>query len=803
MIWKGNWIWLEEALQGPHGTLQARREFICETAPSNASIAITANQIYRLYINGELIGRGPDRADPRHPYFDVYDITGKVRAGANVVLCLLHHIVPTESGVEWRIADGPPGFLAQLDLNGRVIGTDADWRIRRAPGWPAHREIITRWTGYRHCVDLSFASELEAAAAPGYDDSAWPRPVTFRFAPDGPLPEPIPREIPFLVPTPREPLTAGSTQPDYVTVSNAQSLITDDPSNPATIKPVPEGAWLHLDFGRPMGGFPELAFESRGGGSVDVYYAEGAYWTLADRLKLPASGPAHYQPLAWRGARRIGLNFRDLKGPVVVRSARFIEMVYPYEPRGDFRCSDETLNRVWRVCRETAWACTKDHPMDCLNREQALWLADLNVHARAIAACFGDLRPAVKAMRQTLRVTRDDGIVPVPGPVALGYKQTGKTLPWSGQPLTLPMTLRDIYSQTGDAELLRFALPRIEGIFRHFSRYEDRRGLLTTQQPGLPSLTLFGGWDPMLRSGTPAWFSFEYAMSLEAGSRIANALGRDDLSQAWQAKAGKARAAARDAFWDPSVHAYFDGEEEGKLVEQYSPTANAWCALGGGVTTADAGSWAEAVRAHPAMFPPSTPYDATTLLDAFATLDLELHFRRLLDEYWGSIVRHNEPTLPERWQAGDSTSVQYKDDLSRCHPYGAGPAFLCLQYILGARPAAPGWKRAVIRPRACGLSFASGRVPTPHGEIRVAWEKQDTAWTLEVELPAPIQADVILPRLGWADERLLLNGKVAWESLRAESNRAQGKRRYVSHGPREARCTLTAPGRHILLLESY
>jgi len=626
--------------------------------------------------------------------------------------------------------------------------TDSRWRLCRAPGWDPLPECITRFTSFKHHVDLASAREQEAASRPDYDDSAWSEPAVFRPAPHGPLPLPIPREIPHLVRTSREPRHAGVIHSRHPSAEHTRALMGFDPDHPATVQPCPKGAWVTFDFGRPMGGFPELVLEPNGGGNVDVYYGEGALWVMADRLRLPVSGDARYEPLDWRGARYVGLHFHNLVGPVVIRSVKFVEMVYPFNARGDFRCSDPTLTRVWRVCRETAWAGTKDHPVDCLNREQALWIEDICVHGRSMAACFGDVRPVQKAMRQALRVMHDDGVVPVPGPVGIGYQRTDQSLPWSEQPLTIAFILRDLYWFNAETDILEFAMPRLERVYEHFARYEDRRGLLCTNPVGLPRLSLFGGWNPMLKDGVTCAFNFEYAASLAAAAEMAAAVGMDDLARKWQVKSETVRAAARTAFWDPERNLFIDGEfdgrarhdlggppSDGKRVNAVSPTANAWAALGGGVGKKEAGAWAEAMRTDAGIMAPVSPYDATTLLDAFMALDLELHARELLHRYYGGIVRNNEPTLPEFWAEGDASGGRYRDDFSRCHPYGTGPAYELIHYVLGARAATPGWDQAVIAPHGFGLSHASGRVPTPHGDIDIRWEREDTSWSLEVVLP--------------------------------------------------------------------
>jgi alpha-L-rhamnosidase len=68
--------------------------------------------------------------------------------------------------------------------------------------------------------------------------------------------------------------------------------------------------------------------------------------------------------------------------------------------------------------------------------------------------------------------------------------------------------------------------------------------------------------------------------------------------------------------------------------------------------------------------------------------------------------------------------------------------------ILGVTPTAPGFTKIAIRPQPCGLKFARGTVPTPHGNVDVEWRREGGQFTLKVTVPAGGSADVVLPVAG-------------------------------------------------------
>ena len=93
------------------------------------------------------------------------------------------------------------------------------------------------------------------------------------------------------------------------------------------------------------------------------------------------------------------------------------------------------------------------------------------------------------------------------------------------------------------------------------------------------------------------------------------------------------------------------------------------------------------------------------------------------------------------WEAWDQ---QYKPNQDWNHAWGAAPANLLPRFVLGARPLAPGWRRARVRPETGALTRASGTVPTPRGPIQVRWTNHGR-FSLTLALPEGMSAQVELP----------------------------------------------------------
>src|SRR6187549_393592 len=71
------------------GVFHARRTFDLPSKPERFVVHVSADNRYRLYVNGEEVSNGPQRWDVMHWRYETVDIAPKLRAGRNVVAALV------------------------------------------------------------------------------------------------------------------------------------------------------------------------------------------------------------------------------------------------------------------------------------------------------------------------------------------------------------------------------------------------------------------------------------------------------------------------------------------------------------------------------------------------------------------------------------------------------------------------------------------------------------------------------------------------------------------------------------------
>ena len=90
----------------------------------------------------------------------------------------------------------------------------------------------------------------------------------------------------------------------------------------------------------------------------------------------------------------------------------------------------------------------------------------------------------------------------------------------------------------------------------------------------------------------------------------------------------------------------------------------------------------------------------------------------------------------------------------------------------------PGYKHVFIRPQLVdGISWVDVSKDTPYGELKSRWEKSDSLFTMDVQIPVGSTATVILPV---TSKQVSVNGEVLGTSGNLE----------ISSGNYQIRCEL-------------
>ncbi|PJM73351.1 hypothetical protein CS006_04745 [Bifidobacterium primatium] len=466
-------------------------------------------------------------------------------------------------------------------------------------------------------------------------------------------------------------------------------------------------------------------------------------------------------------------------------------LIYPF--RGDekgFESSDETLNRVWNLCRKTIEGLNVNMYVDSWTRERIPYEADAWLQQRAHLAL--DNAPAL-------------------GEYSIDFLLANRTWP-TEWPMYLVAAVYNEWVQTGSLKQAREHWDQIVSMLPN-DHLDDASGLIV-KDPGESSHTDgdLVDWPPAERDG----FEFGRVNTVinalavyvyRCASRLASELGRNDEARKYFRIASRMNRAINEKLWDDKTGAYVDGLDTGADGEQLghcSEHASAFVLSGCRVPAERIPRVVEFLHGKGMA---CSVYVAAVLLEGLYKAGAGTWANALIaategERTWQHMIDQGAGATMEAW------SLDLKSNTTYSHPWACSPAYLLPRYMVGVHPLEPGFREFVVAPQSGSVREASAVVPTGAGDIEASYRLlggtipmpgDQRVDGIEITLTVPIgtTADVIVPPLTGGKGTLMLNGTEAvaadasmgMPTTIAQGNYPEGARRI--HG-------LTA-GRHVIV----
>jgi hypothetical protein len=349
-------------------------------------------------------------------------------------------------------------------------------------------------------------------------------------------------------------------------VTDAQALLQADGAVPVN----ENGTCILLDFGDEKAGRVAFEADAPAGTVLDMHCFEmindAGIFYMPERNTLRyicRSGVQEYISCRRRGFRYLMLTVTGSTGPVRLKNIRVIEHRCPVEP-GDFVCSDERLNRIYRMSLRTTEVCMLETYVDCPGYEQNPWTGDARCTAAVNLYNFG----AYDFDRQYLRLIAqsiEDGVCRVYRHNNPRYK-AGLYLPCACHP-TYPegcipmwsflwlMQVWGHYECTGDRDALAEVFYAVKETLHRCERMTDDRGLFDMQ----------GAWNLIEWANNDLDYYGEVtannillAQCFGCAADMADVLGEPELSVHYRAQQTAYRAAVNQYCWSEADRAYVD-----------------------------------------------------------------------------------------------------------------------------------------------------------------------------------------------------------------------------------------------------
>lgn len=623
-----------EELKNVH--MLVRRSFTLQAFRS-ARLEISADDYYKLKINGKKAGQGPAPGYYFCYYRNSIDVTRFLREGENRIELEVYY--QGEINRVWNSGDLRMGFICDLWVDDAcVLSSDESWEYALSRAYPTRRMVGYK-TQYLEDYDAIYAGDL-----------FW-QPC-------------VPRE-----------------NPDYTFAEEPAVMLEVYPRLPLTQTPFDGG--IFYDFGQEITAGLRITARGSAGDIVHILCGEeraaqppfvrfnmrcnccyDERWTLGN-------GVCTVDQYDYKAFRYLALTFPE---GVEILSVQAIVRHYPID---DSACvlhtDDPVLEAVFRICKNGVKYGSQEIFMDCPSREKGQYAGDLTVSGATQTYITRDLRLYRKAIENQMQSAFiEEGLMAVtPGSLMQEIADYS---------LQFPLLALRYYQLSGDRSFLARCLKACEGIARCFGRFARPDGLLD----GVTVKWNLVDWPANLRDG------YDFPMTNPIGPGCHNVINafyvgfmtnveeiQDILGIEHAHNAQKLADAFNAVFLDKDTGLYVDSE------------GSRHSALHSNILAPFYGFCPASNQERVARFILSRGlccgvYMSFFLLKGLCRMGYHADAYQIITSTavnsWYNMVREGGTTCFEAWGADQ------KSNCSLCHPWASAPIPVLIEDILGYRP---------------------------------------------------------------------------------------------------------------------
>ncbi len=683
-------------------------------AVREATVEISAQARYKLFINGKFVCVGPCKGTRERTFFDTVKVSDFLRVGENEIFVEVMQLPESDVECMWGATDGVVrvgSALLVMELNcGDVsIKTDKTWLVADVDGIKLLTSGDTNSASPIEQVDMEKVKSAEfieareqCGVSNGEADHYWWGGTNKLFLHERPIP--------------------------MLDFADKTDIISFD------------GEFFeakYLTFGFPR-------FRLTGSGKISFKFFEcfdsGHWKTNGDRCDrsqqyyekmmdtVSFDGETTYEPFYFRCFRFIKV---ETEGDVSVKLEKFTEVNYPMKPRTDYDFGTETDNKLWEMSVRTLQRCMHETYEDCPFYEQLQYCMDSSTQMLFNYQLTDDDRLARKCMDDFAQAQFADGLMPSRTP-----STPDQHIP-SFQLYFIFMVYAH-YIRFGDTALVRKHLRAIDGVIEWFRQHIGEDGLVAQSKywnfidwskPWVYDQVrgCEGGVPLGVYEGVIGIYNPMLAYFLKCASKLNIVCGRRDVANEYTTLAKSLIKKTNEVFWDEKRGMYADDVNH----IYFSQHMQTWCTLSGTATPK---------RAKKIMTKSLNIEAKSTFAFAyfyFRALEVAGMYEKTEEmmTLYRNLIKLNCTTIPET----------PTDSRSECHAWGALAIYEFSATVLGVRTYDVSEKSVAIKPYIKGRDSARGTVSSIGGDIYVSWKKASKEFTIMVKSNDNVRKVIYLP----------------------------------------------------------
>jgi alpha-L-rhamnosidase len=731
--WDASWIACPDVSRKDYGVFHFRKTISVDGKPDCFVVHASADNRYKLYVNGEWVGEGPSRGDLGHWRFESYDIAELLKQGENVLAAVVWNF---GEHVPYAQITSETGFVLQGDSDTESVvntGDSSGWKVLANE---AYGPVTVNTKTMHNFTVIGPGDSVDARIYPwgwreiDFDDSGWEDAEEIAVA----CPQGIrwmeshwhlvPRMIPQMEHTRQQAPVVRRTEELNDLLEKEISGLTV-PAN-STVK-------ILLDQSYLTTAYPLLTVSGGRDARIRISYAEALIDSSGSKAHRDSIGGMRLfgysdefiadggrgrllSTLWWRTFRYLELEIETTGQPLTIDSLSSEFTGYPFERKATFSSDDQSLEEILDVSWLTARLCAGETNFDCPYYEQLNYAGDTRIQSLIALYAAGDGALARKAITLFDNSRMPSGLTQSRYPTYLKQVIPPFSLYWVDM-------LHDWWMLRGDEDFIGSMLPGVRGVIGWFASRMAPSGMI-----GELRWWNFVDWadeygsgvSPGADEGENAVINLEFVYAAQRAARLADRMGLPFEANWYSHLAESVGRATVERCWD-STRGLIAETPEKKIFSQH---ANVMAVLTGVLPEDQEVAVMERVLTD------------STLIQC--TYYYRFYLNRALKRV-GMGDRYLEQLYP--WQdmldIGLTTFAENPEPTrSDCHAWSASPLYDVLALVVGIEPDAPGFAKVKISPSLGRLQRASCSMPHPKGELRVSLERRgDDGLEAEVFLP--------------------------------------------------------------------
>ena len=746
--WPAKWVAHPEIPVDEPQVVAYRRRFSLDEA-ARLRVHVSADERYELFLDGERLGRGPERGDVENWFYETYDLD--LKPGEHTLVARSWWLGP-DAPSPYAQHTVRPGFLlgAEGPLSELVDTGVAPWECKRIGGYSwIHPEALFG-TGAKVVVHgPDFAWGWETGEGDGWVPAkavlparganiANEHPPIWKLRP-ATLPPMLETDLQVGEVRHIQAVDSEDTKPVPVVQYNhlpAEAAEWNSLLQGKSALKIPAGTMRRLivDLGDYYCAFPEVVISGGNGAKVRIQWAEALYEQPemgpkgnrdriegkyfvgpGDTFEPDGGSSRRFDTLWWEAGRYLEVMVSTGAQPLTIERFRIRETHYPYKFDMRFDSSDARLREVVPLAKRVLEMCSHETYMDCPYYEQLQYIGDTRLHVLATYAFTRDDLLPRKAIWQFDQSRQNSGLTASRYPSRMTQIIPTFSLWWVGM-------LHDYAMWRDDMPFVADRMRGVRAVLEVFHTWVNKDGLLEAPR-GWNFVDWVPCWvwglPPDAENGISGIINWLMALMLTHAADLETMLGEPEMADRNRKLAERIARATDKAFWS---------EEKGMFADDLAKTSfseHAQClALLSGLLDP-----AKRDRVTGGLLKQPDLHRTTIFWNhyLFETYRLIGRMDRFFDRMglWFDMKG-----------LGFKTTLEHPEpSRSDCHAWGAHPIYHYFASLLGIRPAAPGFAKVSIEPHLGSLTWAKGRLPHPKGFITVDFAVQDGRLTGTVELP--------------------------------------------------------------------